>query len=232
MPASAPQSPSALPYPAWFADFLADRAIRKPSPHTAKAYRQDFEAIATLLAGTIDEVANLQPSGLTKDTLRSAFAAYAETHSSASIRRCWSTWNGLCTFLYTAELLAANPMPLIGRPKVPKSLPKSYPAPAITQLIAAIDADITRLPQGYDTLLGQGGVDLSAGQRQRLGIARALLLAPDILILDESTSSLDAVTETRVLDALLSHCAGTTIVAITHRASVAQRMQRSIAIGD
>ena len=97
--------------------------------------------------------------------------------------------------------------------------------------IAGIDADIMRLPQGYDTWLGQGGVDLSAGQRQRLGIARAILLAPDILILDESTSSLDSATETRVLDALLAHCVSTTIVAITHRPSVAQRMQRSIVIG-
>jgi ABC-type bacteriocin/lantibiotic exporter with double-glycine peptidase domain len=98
--------------------------------------------------------------------------------------------------------------------------------------IAGIDADIMRLPQGYETWLGQGGVDLSAGQRQRLGIARAILLAPDILILDESTSSLDSATETRVLDALLAHCVSTTIVAITHRPSVAQRMQRSIVIDD
>ena len=47
----------------------------------------------------------------------------------------------MCTFLYTAELIEANPMPLIGRTKVAKSLPKSYPAEAITELVDAIDAD-------------------------------------------------------------------------------------------
>ncbi len=97
--------------------------------------------------------------------------------------------------------------------------------------IASIDSDIMALPQGYATLLGQGGVDLSAGQKQRLGIARALLLMPDILILDESTSSLDTATEARVLNALLEQHATTTIIAITHRSSVANRMQRSITIG-
>lgn len=96
--------------------------------------------------------------------------------------------------------------------------------------VAGLDAEIMALPQGYDTLLGQGGVDLSAGQKQRLGIARALLLDPEILILDESTSALDAATEARVLDALLCERAATTIVAITHRDSVAQRMQRAIPI--
>jgi site-specific recombinase XerC len=141
VPGTPPQKPAALAYPGWFTDFLADRAIRKPSPHTAKAYRQDFEAIATLAAGTADGVVNLRTYELTRENLRAAFAVYAETRSSASIRRCWSTWNTLCTFLYTAELLNANPMPLIGRPKVPKSLPKSYPAQAVTELVAAIDAD-------------------------------------------------------------------------------------------
>ena len=62
------------------------------------------------------------------EALRSAFAEYARTHEAASIRRCWSTWNVLCTYLFTAELIPANPMPMIGRPKQPKSLPK-VPAP-------------------------------------------------------------------------------------------------------
>ena len=96
--------------------------------------------------------------------------------------------------------------------------------------IAGLDAEIAALPQGYDTLLGQGGVELSAGQKQRLGIARAVLREPDILVLDESTSSLDLVTERRVLDRLLQHLPQATIIAVTHRPSVAERMERTITI--
>lgn len=141
MPRSAPQQPPTLSSPGWFTDFLADRSVRKPSPHTTKAYRQDFEAIALLIAGTAAAVADLRVDEVAMDNLRAAFAAYADTHSAASIRRCWSTWNTLCTFLFTAGLIDANPMPLIGRPKVPKTLPKSYPAHAVTDLVAAIDSD-------------------------------------------------------------------------------------------
>jgi site-specific recombinase XerC len=101
-----------LPPPEWFAHFMADRAIRKPSPHTMKAYRQDFEAIALQLCGGPEAVVDLKPADLAKDAMRLAFASYAEGHAAASIRRCWSTWNTICTFLYTAELLAANPMPV------------------------------------------------------------------------------------------------------------------------
>jgi site-specific recombinase XerD len=127
--------------PQWFAAFLADRAIRKLSPHTAKAYRQDFVMIATLLAGEHGRVADLTPQALTRDAIRDAFAVYADTHEPASIRRCWSTWNTLCGFLYTSELIASNPMPLIGRPKVAKTLPKGLGADTVASLLAAIDAD-------------------------------------------------------------------------------------------
>lgn len=137
-----PRSDAAGPaHPGWFTEFLADRAIRKLSPHTAKAYRQDFEAIATSIAGGPEDLQCLSPAGLTKDNLRVAFAVYAENHSAASIRRCWSTWNTLCTYLYTAELISDNPMPVVGRPKVPKSLPKSYSVETVRNLIAGIDAN-------------------------------------------------------------------------------------------
>jgi integrase/recombinase XerC len=64
---------------------------------------------------------------ITKDSARTAFAAYARDHEAASIRRCWSTWNVLSTFLYTSEQLSANPMQLVGRPKLARPLSKARP---------------------------------------------------------------------------------------------------------
>jgi integrase len=118
--------------PAWFEQFLADRGTRKPSVHTLKAYRQDFDAIAALLAEDPQDLVRLPLAIIDTEAMRSAFAEYARSHQAASIRRCWSTWNVLCTFLFTAELIPANPMPMIGRPKQPKALPKSLPPESVT----------------------------------------------------------------------------------------------------
>jgi integrase/recombinase XerC len=78
---------------------------------------------------------------ITKDTMRAAFAAYASTHEPASIRRCWSTWNVLCDFLYTAELIPANPMPLVGRPRAAKTLPRSLAQTAVGAVLEVVDRD-------------------------------------------------------------------------------------------
>lgn len=128
------------PFPRWFIDFLNDRQTRKPSAHTMKAYRQDFLAIAAVI--TDGNPALLCASDITKESMRAAFATFARDHEAASIRRCWSTWNVLCTFLFTSELLAANPMALVGRPKLPPSLPKALPRTAVEALLETVAKDI------------------------------------------------------------------------------------------
>ena len=132
-------STGAESFPNWFTQFLNDRQTRKPSAHTIKAYRQDFIAIATFV--TIGNPAGMTVADITKDSMRTAFAAYARDHEAASIRRCWSTWNVLCTFLYTGEQLAANPMQLVGRPKLAKSLPKALPRTAVRALLETVAQD-------------------------------------------------------------------------------------------
>jgi integrase/recombinase XerC len=127
------------PLPEWFTAFLHDRQTRKPSAHTMKAYRQDFVAIASLV--TNGDPAHMNVVDITKDSMRAAFATYARGHEAASIRRCWSTWNVLCTFLYTGEQLAANPMQLVGRPKLAKSLPKALPRTAVAALLETVAQD-------------------------------------------------------------------------------------------
>lgn len=84
---------------------------------------------------------------------------------------------------------------------------------------AGADAFIQRLPQGYDTVLTQGGMELSQGERQLLTIARAVLTNAPILILDEATSSVDTVTEQRIRNAMLKISEGRTSVIIAHRLS-------------
>ena len=92
------------------------------------------------------------------------------------------------------------------------------------QIIAACkaaDADsfISSFPEGYDTMLGQGGVNVSGGQKQRLCIARALLKNPKILILDDSTSAVDTATESRIRNALKDLAPDTTKIIIAQRIS-------------
>ncbi len=89
--------------------------------------------------------------------------------------------------------------------------------------IAGADEFISKLPDKYQTVLGEFGANLSGGQRQRLAIARAIVTQPPVLILDESTGALDPVSEKQVLDRLLSHRHNQTTILISHRPKVIQR---------
>ncbi|AFY57404.1 bacteriocin-processing peptidase [Rivularia sp. PCC 7116] len=89
--------------------------------------------------------------------------------------------------------------------------------------IAGADEFINRLPDKYQTVLGEFGANLSGGQRQRLAIARAIVTDPPILILDESTGALDPVSEAQVLDRILDYRQGKTTIIISHRPKVIER---------
>jgi ATP-binding cassette, subfamily B, bacterial len=97
---------------------------------------------------------------------------------------------------------------------------------------AGIHDFIIRLPNGYDTTVGERGLALSAGERQRLAIARALVANPAVLILDEPTAALDTVAENRVAGGLGVSRRGMTTIVITHRAELAARADRVITLAE
>ncbi len=89
---------------------------------------------------------------------------------------------------------------------------------------------ITRLPQQYDTQLGERGVQISGGERQRISIARAFLKDAPVLILDEATSSLDSESEALIQDGLRSLRKGRTTFVIAHRLSTIRNAHRILAL--
>ena len=116
---------------------------------------------------------------------------------------------------------------------VAENIAYGKPGASRAEIVAAARAAhahefILRLPQGYDSLVGERGQGLSGGERQRISIARALLIDPRILILDEATSSVDTETEKEIQKALDNLVRGRTTIAIAHRLSTLRQADRLV----
>jgi len=95
---------------------------------------------------------------------------------------------------------------------------------------AAAHYYIEKLPQGYDTMIGERGVRLSGGEKQRLAIARAILKNPKMVVLDEPTSALDSITEAKVQKGLEALIGGRTAITIAHRLSTVRNADKIIVL--
>jgi ATP-binding cassette, subfamily B, bacterial len=117
--------------------------------------------------------------------------------------------------------------------RTPPRMDKEPPQDERLEAVAAqtgLDELIQRLPDGWETEMGEGGVRLSGGQRRRVALARAILRDASVLLLDEPTSGLDAASEQAVLDALDRAAEGRTVLSVSHRLSLAARADRVVVL--
>ena len=98
--------------------------------------------------------------------------------------------------------------------------------------LAQLYDDIMKMPDGFETYVGERGARLSGGQRQRISIARIFLINPPVLILDEATSALDSVTEAKLQETFDALCRGRTTIVIAHRLATVRRAGKIAVVED
>jgi len=127
--------------------------------------------------------------------------------------------------------------PMLFRDTIFNNISHSRPGASVEEIMHAADVAnahsfITKLPDAYDTMLGERGVGLSGGEKQRISIARAVLKNPGILILDEATASVDSETEKLIQEAIERLIDGRTSIMIAHRLSTLKKANKIIVVED
>lgn len=151
-------------------------------------------------------------------------------------------WNGVALADYTLDALRAAiawvpQEAFLFSASVADNIALARPGATRAQVenaarLAAVHEDIQRLPQGYDTPVGERGITLSGGQRQRVAIARALLADAPLLLLDDALSAVDTETEARILAHLRAARVGRTVVIVSHRLSAVADADETLVLRD
>jgi ATP-binding cassette subfamily B protein len=228
---AAPARPLQLPAKPSGAVRFEDVTFRYPT-------RPDFKALNTFSLDVSggEAVALVGPSGAGKSTVFQLMLRFFDAQA-GSIRFDGVDITQLDPVALRQKIAVVSQEPVIFSGSIAANIRYGREDATDEQVRAAADAAaasefIVKLPQGFDTLVGERGVTLSGGQRQRLAIARAILRDAPLLLLDEATSALDAENERLVQTALGNLMVGRTTLVIAHRFSTIQRLKRIVVIDE
>jgi ATP-binding cassette subfamily B protein len=176
------------------------------------------------------------PSGGGKSTIVSLIARFYDA-TGGSVRIDGVDVRRLDTGHYRSQIGMVLQEPYLFYGTILENVRYGRPDASVDEVVEAARAAnahdfICKLAHGYDTLVGERGQTLSGGERQRVSIARAILHDPQILVLDEATSSVDTETEWKIQEALLRLIGGRTVFAIAHRLSTLKRADRLFVVED
>jgi ATP-binding cassette, subfamily B, bacterial len=202
------------------------------------AYRQDAPVLRhlSLSVPAGSSLGVVGPSGVGKSTLLSLLLRlYDPDGGTIEIDRVDLRRFGLASLRRRIALVPQDPWIMDGsiRDNIVFGRPDATEAEVMAAArVALVDDFAARMPEGYDSAVGEGGVLLSGGQRRRLGIARALLREAPILLLDEPTTGLDAAAEAEVIQAIRGAVQGRTTVLVTHSLRLAATADRVAVVRD
>ncbi|CAM5354195.1 thiol reductant ABC exporter subunit CydD [Streptomyces tanashiensis] len=176
------------------------------------------------------------PSGVGKSTLLDVVLGFAVPEEGGSVRVGGADLATLDLEAWRSRIAWVPQRPYLFAGTVAENVRLARPdasAEAVRDALrdAGADGFVAGLPQGPDTVLGEDGTGLSAGQRQRLALARAFLADRPLLLLDEPTAALDGATEAGVVEAVRRLAAGRTVLLVVHRPALLAVADRVVTLG-
>ncbi|CAM5456645.1 thiol reductant ABC exporter subunit CydD [Streptomyces tanashiensis] len=203
--------------------------------------RHEGRAEASLDAATLtvepgETVALVGPSGVGKSTLLDVVLGFAVPEEGGSVRVGGADLAALDLEAWRSRIAWVPQRPYLFAGTVAENVRLARPDAsdeAVRDALrdAGADGFVAGLPQGLDTVLGEDGTGLSAGQRQRLALARAFLADRPLLLLDEPTAALDGATEAGVVEAVRRLAAGRTVLLVVHRPALLAVADRVVTLG-